>query len=64
MDPAVSGASPAVTPIDVVPAPRAERAFARGIATGIAMCAIAVQIWLAFNLHAMNGLYKDLGGSA
>jgi hypothetical protein len=59
----VSGALPAVTPVDVVPPPRPPNVFAQGLATGIAISALLVHVWLAVELRSMREMYKDFGGT-
>jgi hypothetical protein len=61
-EPAATGALPAAVAIEVTaeagPAP-----FVDGIATGIAIAAVVIQSFLAFELAAFRGMYRDLGGT-
>ncbi len=61
-EPATSLPFPAATAVEVVIQP-ARTSFANGIATGIAVAAVAVHVWLAFELAAFRGMYADFGGT-
>ncbi|MDB4955525.1 MAG: hypothetical protein JWO36_3094 [Myxococcales bacterium] len=38
-------------------------AFAKGLASGIAISALLVQLWLGVEMQGMRGMYKDFGGA-
>jgi hypothetical protein len=59
-EPAASVPFPAATAVEVVHAP-VRTGFFPGIATGIALAAITVQLCLAYELAAFREMYREMG---